>query len=101
MTEPLTQEARDTDLAALLAQGWTLDADRDAITRDYRFADFTAAFGWMTQAAIWAEKLNHHPEWFNVYNRVTVTLTTHDCDGLSPLDIKLARKLDVLAAKGA
>ena len=59
---------------------------------------FVDAFGWMTRAAIWAEKWNHHPEWFNVYKRVEVTLTTHDVGGLSPLDVKLARKMDGLFA---
>ncbi|MCL4164671.1 UNVERIFIED_CONTAM: hypothetical protein GTU68_061481 [Idotea baltica] len=67
---------------------------RDAITKTFVFADFVDAFGWMTCAALWAEKWNHHPEWSNVYNRVTVTLTTHDVGGISTLDVKLARKMD-------
>ncbi|MCL4109706.1 UNVERIFIED_CONTAM: hypothetical protein GTU68_018433 [Idotea baltica] len=71
---------------------------RDAIQKTYRFGTFIEAYGWMTQAAIWAEKWNHHPEWFNVYNRVEVTLTTHDADGLSHLDIQLARKMDEMSA---
>ncbi|KIN68132.1 putative pterin-4-alpha-carbinolamine dehydratase [Sulfitobacter donghicola DSW-25 = KCTC 12864 = JCM 14565] len=69
---------------------------RDAITKTYKFANFAAAFGWMTSAAIWSEKWNHHPEWANVYNKVTVTLITHSVDGLSDLDIKLAQKMDQL-----
>lgn len=94
MTEKLSETARKTVLAPLLEQGWTLDSDRDAISKTFKFSDFTEAFAWMTRAAMWAEKWNHHPEWSNVYNRVEVTLTTHDVDGLSALDAKLARKLD-------
>ena len=96
MTEKLSETARKTVLAPLLEQGWTLNSDRDAISKTFKFSDFTEAFAWMTRAAMWAEKWNHHPEWSNVYNRVEVTLTTHDVDGLSALDAKLARKLDSL-----
>ncbi|GGB89570.1 hypothetical protein GCM10011363_02720 [Marivita lacus] len=96
MTEKLSDTARKTVLDPLLEAGWTLLEDRDAISKTYKFEDFTEAFGWMTRAAMWAEKWNHHPEWSNVYNRVEVTLTTHDVDGLSSLDAKLARKLDAL-----
>jgi 4a-hydroxytetrahydrobiopterin dehydratase len=93
-TEPLIDRSV---LAELAAEGWTLLADRDAIQKEFKFKSFTAAFGWMTQIAIWSEKLNHHPEWSNIYNRVNVTLTTHSVDGLSDLDVKLARKMDTLA----
>lgn len=96
MTEKLSDTGRKTLLDPLLDAGWTHDATRDAITKVYVFEDFTAAFGWMTRAALWAEKWNHHPEWSNVYRTVTVTLTTHDVDGLSTLDVKLARKFDSL-----
>ena len=96
MTERLSDETRNTLLRPLFDTGWVLDDKRDAITKKYKFADFADAFGWMTRAAIWAEKWNHHPEWSNVYNTVTVTLTTHDVDGLSTLDVKLARKMDGL-----
>lgn len=96
MTEKLSDTARKTVLDPLLEAGWKLLEDRDAISKTYKFEDFTEAFGWMTRAAMWAEKWNHHPEWSNVYNRVEVTLTTHDVDGLSSLDAKLARKLDAL-----
>lgn len=96
MTERLSDTARKTMLEPLVSDGWALDADRDAITKTFEFKDFTEAFAWMTRAALWAEKWGHHPEWSNVYNRVTVTLTTHDVDGLSTLDLKLARKLDTL-----
>lgn len=97
MTEKLTGQDRAEGLEDLLANGWTLDADRDAISKTFTFKSFIQAFGWMTQVAIWAEKWVHHPEWSNVYNRVDVTLTTHDAGGLTGLDIKLARKMDALA----
>ena len=84
-------------LLPLLATGWTEEKDRDAIRKDYLFRNFVEAFGFMTRAAIWAEKLNHHPEWSNVYRTVTVVLTTHDVDGLSQLDLDLAHKMDELA----
>ena len=96
MTEKLSDTARKTVLGPLLDSGWSLVDGKDAITKIYQFRDFTEAFGWMARAALWAEKWNHHPEWVNVYNRVEVTLTTHDVDGLSSLDAKLARKLDSL-----
>ena len=86
-------------LAELYAAGWQDQPGRDAITRDYVFANFVEAFGFMTRAALWAEKWNHHPEWSNVYKTVTVTLTTHDAGGLTELDVKLARKMDALAGR--
>lgn len=98
MTEILSAETRDTLLDPLLSNGWAMVEDRDAIHKTYVFPDFVDAFGWMARVAIWAEKWNHHPEWSNVYKTVHVTLTTHDVDGLSPLDVKLARKMDGLAA---
>lgn len=88
--------ARDAALTRLAEAGWGTMEDRDAITKSFVFADFVEAFGWMTKAAIAAEKMNHHPEWFNVYRTVDVTLTTHDVDGLSELDIELAEKMDAL-----
>ncbi|MEN8895265.1 MAG: 4a-hydroxytetrahydrobiopterin dehydratase [Yoonia sp.] len=84
----------------LLASGWAIVEGRDAIRKTYKFRNFVEAIGFMTQAAIWAEKLNHHPEWSNVYGRVDVTLITHDVDGLSELDAKLAAKMDTLTARG-
>lgn len=96
MIEVLSDTAREQLLAPLFENGWAQDTSRDAITKTYKFKDFAEAFGWMTQAALWAEKWNHHPEWSNTYNRVTVTLTTHDAGGLSSLDAKLARKMDSL-----
>lgn len=78
--------------------GWArAEGPRDAIARTYRFDDFNAAFGFMTRAALAAEKLDHHPEWFNVYNRVEVTLTTHDAGGVTDLDVTLARFMDAAA----
>jgi 4a-hydroxytetrahydrobiopterin dehydratase len=96
MTEKLSDTARDTVLAPLFESGWELVEGRDAIHKTFEFADFTEAFSWMTRAALWAEKWEHHPEWSNVYKTVEVTLSTHDVGGLSSLDAKLARKLDTL-----
>jgi 4a-hydroxytetrahydrobiopterin dehydratase len=73
---------------------WSQTPDRDAITRSFRFDTFSAAFGWMTRAALAAETLDHHPEWFNVYNRVDVVLTTHDAGGVTELDMRLAKIMD-------
>jgi 4a-hydroxytetrahydrobiopterin dehydratase len=97
MTEKLSDTARKTTLEPLMETGWAMVEGRDAITKTYKFADFVEAVGFMTRAALWAEKFDHHPEWFNVYNKVEVTLSTHDVGGLSALDAKLARKLDALA----
>ena len=97
MTEKLSEATRGPLLEPLFATGWQMVEGRDAITKTFKFGNFTDAFGWMTRAAIWAEKWNHHPEWSNVYNRVTVVLTTHDVDGISAQDAKLARKMDGLA----
>lgn len=82
--------------AAALAQlpGWTAVEGRDAIAKEFRFADFNAAFAFMGRVALHAEKHDHHPEWFNVYNRVDILLTTHDCNGLSQRDVKLAEAID-------
>ena len=94
MTDKLTKD----EIKTLTDAGWTLAEDGDAITKTFEFKNFVDAFGWMTRAAIHAEKLNHHPEWSNVYKTVEVALTTHDADGLTALDAKLARKMDELAA---
>jgi 4a-hydroxytetrahydrobiopterin dehydratase len=82
--------------------GWSLptnDNKRDVITKTFNFVDFTQAFDFMSQIAIIAEEMNHHPEWFNVYNRVEVTLTTHDVDGLSNYDVEMARRMDEVEMK--
>jgi 4a-hydroxytetrahydrobiopterin dehydratase len=76
---------------------WHEVTDRDAITRDFVFADFSAAFAFMTRVALLAEAMNHHPEWFNVYNRVSITLSTHDAGGLTDRDTRLAVAIDALS----
>lgn len=79
--------------------GWAeLAGDRDAISKTFKFADFKTAFGFMTSCALKAEQMDHHPEWFNVYNRVEIILTTHDADGVTALDIELAGYMDQLAS---
>ena len=93
----LTDAERGEHLAPLLNSGWALVEGRDAIRKTFTFRNFIDAFGWMTRAAILAEKANHHPEWSNVHRTVEVTLTTHDADGLSIKDTDLARKMDALA----
>jgi 4a-hydroxytetrahydrobiopterin dehydratase len=94
MATRLQGEDRVKVLASVPA--WQEVADRDAITRQFRFKDFNAAFDFMTRAALMAEKADHHPEWFNVYNRVDVTLSTHDAGGLTDKDIALARAMDAI-----
>ena len=96
MNELLSDTARESLLPPLQKTGWALADGRDALVKTFKFDDFPQAFAWMTRAAMWAEKWGHHPEWTNIYNRVEVTLTTHDAGGLSALDAKLARKLDSL-----
>jgi 4a-hydroxytetrahydrobiopterin dehydratase len=85
---------------ARLPRWSALEGERDAIVRTYRFKDFNAAFGFMTRAGLMAEKLDHHPEWFNVYNRVEVTLATHDAGGVTALDVTLAEFMDRAAEAG-
>jgi 4a-hydroxytetrahydrobiopterin dehydratase len=99
MTTPhkLTGEDLDHALDALSDAGWQRTEGRDAITKRFVFGDFNEAFGWMTRIALVAEHMNHHPEWFNVYKTVDVTLTTHDVGGLSNLDVALASKMDRMA----
>ena len=92
MATKLDGDARKLALAELT--GWELVDGRDAITKTFTFKDFNAAFGFMSRAAMMAEKLDHHPEWFNVYNKVEVTLSTHDAGGLTDLDVKLATALN-------
>ncbi len=93
-------EKLDAAGRAALAQdlpGWAMVEGRDAITRTFRFADFNAAWGFMSRVALLAEKQDHHPEWFNVWNRVEITLSTHDAGGLSVRDLALAKAIDALA----
>jgi len=99
MARRLTNEERASALADL--SGWTMVLNREAIQKSFRFKDFSAAFGFMTRAALVAEQMNHHPEWFNVWNRVDVVLATHDAGGLTELDIKLAKAMDAIAGEPA
>ena len=89
----------DAERAGLAAKlpGWKLVAGRDAITRTFEFVDFRSAFGFMAQVALAAERLDHHPEWSNVWNRVVITLATHDAGGLSQRDVALAGLIDAIA----
>lgn len=95
MAQKLSGEARKQALAQL--KGWSEASGRDAISKKFVFADFNAAFGFMTRAALIAEKMDHHPEWFNVYKTVEVTLSTHDAGGLTERDVQLAEAMDKLA----
>ena len=95
MSGKLSGEARETALGGL--KGWNEAKDRDAISKKFVFADFNAAFGFMTRAALVAEKMDHHPEWFNVYKTVEVTLSTHDAGGVTDKDVTLAQAMDKLA----
>ena len=95
MAEKLTGSARKSALARL--DGWSDVKDRDAISRTFTFSDFNEAFGFMTRAALIAEKLDHHPEWFNVYDRVEVTLATHDAGGVTERDVAIAEAMNRLA----
>jgi 4a-hydroxytetrahydrobiopterin dehydratase len=96
MEEKLAGTARGTALRGL--QGWMEVDDRDAISKTFRFKTFNEAFGFMARVALIAEKMDHHPEWFNVYNRVEVTLATHDAGGVTQQDIQLAQFMDRIAA---
>ena len=97
MAELLSEAARIEALPPLGETGWGAVPERDALRKIWKFKSFSEAWAFMSRAALAAEKLNHHPEWSNVYNVVDVTLTTHDCDGLSALDLDLARKMDGFA----
>ena len=94
MIEKLTAEERSAALTELA--GWQMVEGRDAIQRSFKFKNFNEAWGFMTRVALMAEKQDHHPEWFNVYNRVDILLTTHDCNGLSQRDVKLATGINKL-----
>ena len=96
MAQKLAAAAVAAELAALT--GWRLVDGRAAITRTFKFADFNAAWGFMSRAALMAESMNHHPEWCNVWSRVDVTLSTHDAGGLTALDFKLAAAMDRIAS---
>lgn len=99
MPQPLSGTTRATALLGL--PDWQACDGRDAISRSFRFHDFSEAFAFMTRVALAAERLNHHPEWCNVYNRVDITLTTHDAGGLTERDIRLAHQIDLAMAPAA
>ncbi|XP_070518183.1 pterin-4-alpha-carbinolamine dehydratase 2 [Cardiocondyla obscurior] len=94
----LTSEEREQNLNPLLSTGWSVQANRDAIYKEFVFKNFNEAFGFMARVALQAEKMDHHPEWFNVYNKVNITLSSHDVNGLSQRDVKLATFIDKAAA---
>jgi 4a-hydroxytetrahydrobiopterin dehydratase len=96
MVEKFTEDERAEALARLV--GWRESPDRDAIEKSFQFDDFGAAWGFMSRVALHAERLNHHPEWFNVYGTVDIALTTHDCGGVSERDVQLAEFIDRLEA---
>jgi len=93
----MASENIGTDAAVARLNGWRAAEDRDAIIKEFRFRDFNAAFGFMTRVALFADKHDHHPEWTNVYNRVEVTLTTHDAGGVTDKDVALAHFMDQCA----
>jgi 4a-hydroxytetrahydrobiopterin dehydratase len=95
MAEKLSAADRAQALSSL--SGWREVSGRDAITKSFKFKTFNEAFGFMARVALAAEKMDHHPEWFNVYNKVDVVLATHDAQGLTELDVKLAQKMDAIA----
>jgi len=93
------QQSQDIESFTKKNTGWTLQKDRSALQKSFSFADFNEAFGFMTRVALMADKMDHHPEWFNVYNRVDVVLSTHDAGGVTELDFKLAEFMDSLLKK--
>ena len=97
MAKKLESKERNKILKTL--KDWKKTRGRHSIEKNFIFKDFTSAFSWMTRIALIAEKMDHHPEWFNVYNKVNVTLSTHDAGGITELDIKLAKEMDKTAKK--
>ncbi|XP_067012300.1 pterin-4-alpha-carbinolamine dehydratase [Anabrus simplex] len=97
MAAKLSAEERETTLKPLLANGWSMVDSRDAVYKEFLFKNFNQAFGFMSRVALLAEKMDHHPEWFNVYNKVQVTLASHDVNGLSNRDMKMATFMDKVA----
>jgi 4a-hydroxytetrahydrobiopterin dehydratase len=92
----LTAAERQSLLQPLLTMNWSMVDGRDAIQRRFQFKNFNEAFGFMTRIALYADKADHHPEWFNVYNRVDITWSTHDCQGLSRRDVNAAQFCDAV-----
>ncbi len=97
MTAPIKLDAQQRANFLNQHDQWSEIEGRDAVFRKFEFADFNEAFGFMARVAIMADKMNHHPEWFNVYNRVEVTMTTHDVDGLSDFDVRMVGFMDEIA----
>lgn len=97
MAQKLERNEIETGLKAENMAGWALVPGKDALTKTFTFKDFSAAFAFMTRSALLAEKMNHHPEWFNVYNRVEVTLNTHDAKGVTELDLRMAAGMNRFA----
>lgn len=95
MTAKIDPQTLQDELSTL--NGWKKVEDRDAIQKSFKLKDFNAAWGFMGRIALLAEKMDHHPEWFNVYNKVDITLTTHDAGGVSEKDIKMAKKINAFA----
>lgn len=95
----MASRLNDAERSAALAElaGWSLVSGREAITKQFKFGNFSEAFGFMTRVALLAERLDHHPEWSNVWNRVDVTLATHDAGGLTRRDVELAKAMDAIA----
>lgn len=94
----LSPDARTAAVSALTSSGWTETEGRDALHKAFKFRNFSEAWGFMSRAALVAEKLDHHPEWTNVWNKVSVTLTTHDAGGLTELDVTLAEAMDNMSS---
>ena len=92
----MEQQELEAGIKELADTGWAVSDNQTSIAKEFRFRNFIEAFGWMTRVALIAEKLNHHPDWCNVYNRVSVTLHTHSTGGLTKLDLKLAHRMDTL-----
>lgn len=97
MAPKLDRNDVQTQIAAPEMAGWLLAPGKDALTKSFSFKDFNEAFGFMSRCALLAEKMNHHPEWFNVWNRVEVTLNTHDAGGITALDLKMAKAMNAYA----
>ena len=95
MAEKISTDERNRALVQL--EGWEAAKNREAIVKEYRFANFSQAFAWMTQVALLAEKMDHHPEWTNVYSRVSVVLTTHDAGGITRNDLDMAKQMNLYA----
>ncbi|XP_065582571.1 pterin-4-alpha-carbinolamine dehydratase-like isoform X2 [Artemia franciscana] len=99
LAERLTGEDRTVKLSPVFSNGWKEVNDRDALYKEFAFKNFNQAWGFMSMVALEAEKTDHHPEWFNVYNKVNITLATHECQGISDRDVKLATFIDQVAQK--